>query len=226
MKNLVLAGGFALAASTVFAQAGSAAPAALCQELVAFMKAPPVEAAPAKAGEAAKADDKTDAKAGEAAKPDDKAAAKPDDKAEAPAAPAKTEAEANAAVEKDGEQGDSAQDASGQSGPAHQAPEEGSESASSKAEPAEQNAPLKSGLSAPVPKEPTSTPKESVMTVAEAEALAGANDIAACRDAGRKLRVAGVAVPSPLLALIALDLQYQTREAPQPEAPQTETAPE
>jgi hypothetical protein len=49
------------------------------------------------------------------------------------------------------------------------------------------------------------------MSVADAEALAQAGDIAACRDATRKLRLAGVAVPPPLLALAALDLKYQTK---------------
>src|SRR3546814_8162833 len=54
-----------------------------------------------------------------------------------------------------------------------------------------QNAQQKSGLSAPVPAEPARTSKESIMTVAEAEGLARANDIPACRDAGRQLRLAG-----------------------------------
>jgi hypothetical protein len=49
------------------------------------------------------------------------------------------------------------------------------------------------------------------MSVADAEALAQAGDIAACRDATRKLRLAGVAVPPPLLALAALDLKYQAQ---------------
>ena len=44
-----------------------------------------------------------------------------------------------------------------------------------------------------------------------AKALASANDIAACQNAARELRLAGVAVPSPLLALAALDLQYQAK---------------
>src|SRR3546814_20318315 len=77
-----------------------------------------------------------------------------------------------------------------------------------------QNAQQKSGLSAPVPAEPARTSKESIMTVAEAEGLARANDIPACRDAGRQLRLAGVAMPSPLLPLIALALQYQQKNAP------------
>src|SRR3546814_6468818 len=80
-----------------------------------------------------------------------------------------------------------------------------------------QNAQQKSGLSAPVPAEPARTSEESIMTVAEAEGLARANDIPACRDAGRQLRLAGVAMPSPLLALIALDLQYQQKKAPRSE---------
>src|SRR3546814_4698006 len=109
------------------------------------------------------------------------------------------------------QKGGSAQDASGQNDPAHAAPEPNS---ARTAESGAQNAQQKSGLSAPVPAEPARTSKESIMTVAEAEGLARANDIPACRDAGRQLRLAGVAMPSPLLPLIALDLPYQQKNAP------------
>jgi hypothetical protein len=61
----------------------------------------------------------------------------------------------------------------------------------------------------------TGVAKDSVMSLSDAEALAGANDLAACRDATRKLRLAGVAMPPPLLALAALDLQYHQPRAPQ-----------
>jgi hypothetical protein len=59
------------------------------------------------------------------------------------------------------------------------------------------------------PAGPPATPKESVMTVADAESLAQSNEIKGCRDAVQELRLAGVAVPPPLLALGALDLKYQ-----------------
>jgi len=39
-------------------------------------------------------------------------------------------------------------------------------------------------------------------------ALAGAGDIRACRDAARRMRLAGVNLPNPLLALTALDLKF------------------
>ena len=77
-------------------------------------------------------------------------------------------------------------------------------------------------MSAPVPKEPTSTPKELVMSMTDAEALAETNDIAACQGAAKELRLAGVAVPPPLLALAALDLKYHQTEAASPQAPQTQ----
>lgn len=168
MRTMVLAGLFALTASTTFGQTNSApGPANLCQELVAFMEAPSPK----------------------------------------PASQAKTAAQA--------EKGGSAQEASGQGGPANMAPEQNATAVgvppargSSGDNTTAQNAQQSSGLSAPVPTEPASTPKTAVMTVAEAQKLAGAGDIAACRDAARKLRIAGVAMPPPLLALTALDLRY------------------
>jgi hypothetical protein len=87
-------------------------------------------------------------------------------------------------------------------------------------------------LSAPVPTEPTGTEEEPALTLVEAQELADANDTAACQRAARKLRLAGADMPPALLALTALDLQYQqTRpseagasDAAQPEpAPQTPT---
>jgi len=98
---------------------------------------------------------------------------------------------------------------SGQSGPATEAPKAGAPAATSGG----QNAPQTSGMSAPIPKGPTSTPKDKVMSVAEAEQVAAGGDVVACREATRKLRLAGVDVPSPLLALAALDPKFYT---PQP----------
>jgi hypothetical protein len=77
-------------------------------------------------------------------------------------------------------------------------------------------------LSAPVPAAPTSTPKESILTVPDAEALAAGGDPQACRDGTRRLRLAGVAVPPPLLALAALDIKFHRPPAqaqPQPAPP-------
>jgi hypothetical protein len=119
------------------------------------------------------------------------------------------------------EQTESAQEASGQTGPAHGAPQPTAQAAEGTTA---QNAELKSSLSAPVPTDTTSTATQSVLSLAQAEELARADDIAACQRAARELRLAGVAMPPPLLALTALDLQYQQggeprTQAPAPEAP-------
>jgi hypothetical protein len=217
MEKMVLAGIFALAASASLAQTGASGqtggPANLCQELVAFVREPP----PAEAGAAAAAPARASgAPQGTAAPP---AAA-----GGAGNAPASGEAVPARPVE----QTQSAQEASGQTGPAHGAPQPNAQGTEgTKAE----NAELKSSLSAPMPTDTTSTASQSVLSLAEAEELARANDIAACQRAARELRLAGVAVPAPLLALTALDLQYhRTGEPPsqapaagEPAAPQTGT---
>jgi hypothetical protein len=93
------------------------------------------------------------------------------------------------------------------------------------------NAPQTSSLSAPVPVDATAEEDVS-LSLASAEELAGANDIAACQDAARKLRLAGAPMPEPLLALTALDLQYQGQAneaqspAAAPEAPAQQTQPQ
>ena len=77
------------------------------------------------------------------------------------------------------------------------------------------NAPQKESRAAPVPpSDTTSTPKESVLTVEAAQKLADDNDIAQCQKVARKMRVAGVAMPPPLIALAALDLQFQQKPGP------------
>lgn len=155
---------------------GQSGPANLCQELLAFMKAPPPEAPPAAgSGQTASADKPRTAPSGEAVPP------------------------------RSTQESDSAQQVSGQSGPAHSAPQPNT---SAEGEGTTQDAELKSSLSAPVPTDADSTPKESVLRVEEVERLAETNDIAQCQGAARKLRLAGVAVPPPLLALTALDLRY------------------
>lgn len=207
MEKALLAGIFTLAASVAGAQVeqvvsepiGAGEPANLCQELLAFVKTPPPEAAAASA-------------------PSTKAGAT--QSSIAPAAPteesvaSESEAAGENSAQTSGktvppqsvEKTQSAQEASGQAGPAIEAPEPNSESVETgKAE----NAELKSGLSAPVPTDATSVPKSSVLSMADAEELADANDIAACQTAGRELRLAGTNMPPPLLALIALDLRYQ-----------------
>ncbi len=202
MRNIVLAGIFSLAASTALAQTApepaapsapaapaetqQAGPANLCQELLAFMKAPPPEpatpAAPAKPA-AAPAAQGTSALAGTTAGAGQGAAAAP-------------QAGSN-----------SAQAVTGQDGVATDAPKpSGGEKVAAGSV---TNAPQKDRAAPMPPADVTSTPKESVLDVAKAEQLADANDIAQCQQTAREMRVAGVAMPPPLMALAALDLQYQ-----------------
>lgn len=52
------------------------------------------------------------------------------------------------------------------------------------------------------------TPKPQPATIERIEAAAQAGDHASCRAAAREMRVAGVALPPPLLALSALDPKF------------------
>ncbi|WP_181177862.1 hypothetical protein [Mesorhizobium sp. B2-3-15] len=105
----------------------------------------------------------------------------------------------------------SAQKITGQDGVATDAPEPGKDNAASGSA---NNAPQKESRAAPLPPaDVTSTPKQSVLTVEAAEQLANANDIAQCQKTARAMRVAGVAMPPPLIALAALDMQYQQKAA-------------
>ncbi|MDQ6437669.1 hypothetical protein RB623_26765 [Mesorhizobium sp. LHD-90] len=197
MRKTVLAGIFALSASASFAQTNSpqqpaapesptapaiqtdasqpGGPANLCQELLAFMKAPPPEpATPATAAKPAPAQQGTTAASN----------------------PAKAEAGTG-----------SAQKITGQDGVATDAPKPAKDNAASGSA---TNAPQKESRAAPLPPaDVTSTPKETVLDMTRAEELATANDIAQCQKVAREMRVAGVAMPPPLIALAALDLQYQ-----------------
>jgi outer membrane protein OmpA-like peptidoglycan-associated protein len=156
-------------------------PANLCQELLAFIKAPPPEAAPPAAAPGAQGTAQRQASTQQGGATGGTTP---------PQAPA---------------QGASAQQTTGQSGPAVEAPRSNTAPAT---QGSGQNAPQTAGIAAPVPAAPTSPPKESILSLAEAEELANANDMKACREAGRRLRLAGVAVPPPLLALTALDLRF------------------
>ncbi|GAA0282164.1 hypothetical protein LNAOJCKE_1424 [Methylorubrum aminovorans] len=62
--------------------------------------------------------------------------------------------------------------------------------------------------SPPPPATPAPAPKPDPATIEKIEAAAGANDLAACREAARSMRTAGVVMPPPLLALSALDLRF------------------
>lgn len=237
MRKIIFAGIFALSASAALAQTGSplvptakadptstGEPANLCQELLAFMKAPPPEeaaTAPAKP-----ATDRQSPPTGAQPSADDVAK---DSRTKEAAAGRKipsaetgensAPASGKAVPPQSAEKGGSAQDVSGQSGPAHGAPEQNSASVT---QGNVQNAPQTSGLSAPVPTQPTSTSKESVMDVVKAQRLADANDIAACKKATKELRLAGVAMPPPLLALAALELKYHHSGSATPQAPRSQ----
>ena len=208
MERAVLAAIFTVAASTSYAQTtdggDGAGPANLCQELLAFVKEHPDEQVAASAAPAAKM-------AAEADAPKDAGTTNAESEDAAPASDKGLN---------EGEDSQSSQDVTGQEGPATDAPDPDVEpEEGGKAE----DAPQKASVSAPVPTDGESVSKLSVVSVAEAEELAGANDISACKATVRKLRLAGVAVPSPLLALGALDLQYQSTT--KPEAPGTLEAP-
>ena len=116
---------------------------------------------------------------------------------------------------KPGNEATSSQAVTGQDGVATDAPKPGGDKG---AVGSVANAPQKESRSAPVPPaDVTSTPKESVMTVEKAEELAATNDVALCQNLARQMRVAGVAMPPPLVALAALDLQYHPTGVPSPQ---------
>jgi hypothetical protein len=211
MRNIVLVGAFLFSASTCLAQTAAplqpaapaisaqpdkaaavkrAGPANLCQEVLAFMKAPtPEPAAPATAKPAAPAASTGAAQNGSSAL-------------------AGTSASGEGASPKADAGTNSAKESTGQQGVATDAPD--SSDNRTAASGSVENAPKKDSLSAPPPAaDVTSTPKESVLTVAAAEQLAAENDIAGCQKSAREMRVAGVEMPPPLVALAALDLQYQ-----------------
>ena len=210
MREVILAGAFTLSISTCLAQTATppapaspqpaspmaaaatpqSGPANLCQEILGFMKAPPPDAPQA-------ADAK---KTAQQAKPPQPASSQ-----QGSAGLAGT-----TATDK-GTSGDggsnSAQAVTGQDGVATDAPDPSKDQADAGSV---ADAPQKESRAAPLPPaDVTSTPKESVLSVEAAQQLADANDIAQCQKTAREMRVAGVAMPPPLIALAALDFQYQ-----------------
>jgi hypothetical protein len=195
MRNLALAGLLAMAApiamaqtggpqpGTAAGQAGGGEPVNICQELVAFMKTPAPGQATA-TGATAPA-------------------------AQGAAASGGRGASGQAVPTSPTSQTESAQSVSGQSGVAVNAPAQNSGPVSR--EGTAEAAPQKSSRSAPVPNSSQGTPKDSVMSVQEAEELAKANNTQGCRDAAQKLRRAGVVMPPTLLALAALELEPATQ---------------
>lgn len=217
MRAMVLSGALTLLAATSLAQTSWAqtalspaaseaeGPANLCQELLAFMKAPPPAAAADKPAA-------TSAKA--------TTAPQSGSTQEASSALAGTTAAHQGASAATDDKSGSAQAATGQDGVATDAPQSGEDKAASGSV---QNAPQKDSRSAPIPPaDMTSTSKDSVVTVEAVEQLSAANDIEQCQKSAREMRVAGVDMPPPLMALAALDLQYQQKSgaanAPAPTA--------
>jgi hypothetical protein len=212
MREIILAGMFAFSASTCLAQttpasqpasppavqkpaAQQAGPANLCQEILLFMKSPPPEAAasPGAAKPATTEKQAAPAKSGAAQQGSSTSAGT-------------SATDRNAS--KDGGSG-SAQAVTGQDGVATDAPDPDKDKADSGSV---ANAPQKESRAAPVPPaDVTSTPRESVLTMEAAQQLADAGDVAQCQKMARKMRVAGVSMPPPLIALAALDLQHQQK---------------
>jgi hypothetical protein len=104
-------------------------------------------------------------------------------------------------------------------------------------QPAGQGAPTTGGMAGPIPADsrqatsgsaaapaapasPSAAPSagpaanQTQAALEEAEALARANDIAGCRAATQRMRLAGAPLPPALLALGALDLKYLQAAAP------------
>jgi hypothetical protein len=167
------------------APAPTGQPADLCQELLAFVK-PPEPASP------------------------------PATTPVAPQQQTAVSAPNNKADEKAGGAAGGVQQNSGLSGPIPKeasiapkdAPAAADPGAKAPASPADARAAANAGAKAPTPPAAAAPPtKPSPEDVAQAEAAVGANDPAACRAAVQTMRRAGVTVPSPLLALAALDLK-------------------
>lgn len=71
-----------------------------------------------------------------------------------------------------------------------------------------------SAKSPPPPGAPAPSPKPDPAVIAQLETAAGANDQTACRAAARAMRVAGVVMPPPLLALAALNPKFYAGSQP------------
>ena len=178
------------AAAPVVAQEPAATPAPhgqpadLCQELLAFVKPP----APANPPATTPVDPKQQT-----------AVSAPTGKGE----------------EKPGGAAGGVQQNSGLSGPVSNdskasSPGAGAGAGDAAAKPADARLAANSAAKAPTPAPTTPPPptKPSPEAVAQAEAAAAANDPAGCRASVQSMRRAGVTLPSPLLALGALDLKF------------------
>ncbi|AWN42024.1 hypothetical protein DK389_17890 [Methylobacterium durans] len=197
MKGLPIA---ALAAAAILvpgaasAQAGSGKPANLCKELVAYVHPPaPPPAAAAPAGQPAAPGGQPAAASGQSAAPGGQPA--PAVQAPQPGQPsAGASPAAGETQQKSGLSGPVPQSGPGAAGPQG--------TAQAEAKPA---APPPAAPATPAPPPPLKPTPEMIERV---DAAARDNNIAACRDAARQMRVAGIPMPAPLLALSALDLKF------------------
>ena len=74
-----------------------------------------------------------------------------------------------------------------------------------------QRGPANQAKDAPAATKPASAPHPDAATIAAVEAAAAADDQLGCRSAARTMRMHGVALPPPLLALAALDPKFYGR---------------
>jgi hypothetical protein len=194
---LVAPAAFAQDAAPAPAAAPTKGPANLCQELVAFVQ-------------------------------------KPEEKKQEAATPAKqATAVSNSSGKSEGQPSTGAgepQQKSGLSGPTNadtKAPSSDTKAPSSeaKAPTSDTRAPVSDGKtvmtqanasakSPPPPGAPAPSPKPDPAVIAQLETAAGANDQTACRAAARAMRVAGVVMPPPLLALAALNPKFYAGSQP------------
>ncbi|WP_132254358.1 hypothetical protein [Methylobacterium segetis] len=200
MKGLhlaTLAAAAILVPAAASAQAGSGKPANLCQELVAYVHPPAPAQAPAAPAAGQPAAGQPNSGQPSAGQP---GAGQPTSAVQAPAPGQQSGGPSAAAGEtqqKSGMSGPVAQNGPGASGP------QGAAQADAKAT-APQAAAAPAAPAAPPPLKPTPEMIERV------DAAARDNSIAACRDAARAMRVAGIPMPAPLLALSALDPKFFT----------------
>jgi hypothetical protein len=74
-----------------------------------------------------------------------------------------------------------------------------------------QRGPANQAKDAPAATKPASAPHPDAAAIAAVEAAAAADDQLGCRSAARTMRMHGVALPPPLLALAALDPKFYGR---------------
>ncbi|GEP05791.1 hypothetical protein [Methylobacterium oxalidis] len=182
-----------LAPGLAFGQAGTGKPANLCQELVTFVHPPAPAPAPAPA-----------------------AGGQPTPAVQAPSSGQPgggASAAAGETQQKSGLSGPVTQTGPGAAGPqgAAQAGQGAAQPAQGAAQPgaqAEAKPPAAPPPAAPATPAPPPPPKPTPDMIERVDAAARDNNISACRDAARQMRVAGIAMPAPLLALSALDPKF------------------